>query len=112
MTPSYHPRSGHGRRAPVPQPRPPPTLGDLGISFGVGIPLQLPGGDAQAGPDSATSKPTSLAEPRAGGMLRSQPSGTHASPTLPGRASLSSQAILMDHALEVRALVTRMLAGR
>lgn len=70
--PSYHPRSGHGRRAPVPQPRPLRPLATLGISLGVGIPLRLPGGDAQAGPDSATSKPTSLAEPRAGGMLKSK----------------------------------------
>src|SRR5919106_4528598 len=61
-------------------------LATLGISLGVGIPLRLPGDDAQAAPDSATSKPTSLAERRAGGMLRSQGSGTHASPTLPGRA--------------------------
>jgi hypothetical protein len=61
-------------------------LATLGISLGVGIPLQLPGDDAQAAPDSATSKPTSLAERRAGGMLRSQTSGTQPSPRLPGRA--------------------------
>jgi predicted transposase YbfD/YdcC len=64
------------RRAPVPQPRPPWTLASLGISLGVGIPSQLPGDDAQAVPESATSKPTSLAERRAGGMLRSQGSRT------------------------------------
>jgi Transposase DDE domain len=46
-------------------------LATLGISLGVGIPLQLPSDDAQAAPDSATSKPTSLAERRAGGLLRS-----------------------------------------
>jgi hypothetical protein len=61
-------------------------LATLGISLGVGIPLQLPSDDAQAAPDSATSKPTSLAERRAGGLLRSQTGGMHPSPTLPGRA--------------------------
>jgi hypothetical protein len=61
-------------------------LATLGISFGVGIPSQLPGDDARAAPDSATSKPTWLAERRAGGMLRPQTSGTQPSPTLPGRA--------------------------
>jgi hypothetical protein len=61
-------------------------LATIGISLGVGIPSQLPGDDARAAPDSATSKPTSLAERSAGGMLRSQPHGTHPSPTLPGRA--------------------------
>jgi hypothetical protein len=61
-------------------------LATLGIGLGVGIPLQLPGDDAQAAPDSATSKPTSVAERSAGGMLRSQTSGAHPSPRLPGRA--------------------------
>src|SRR4029453_10402228 len=61
-------------------------LATLRISLGVGIPSQLPGDDAGAAPDSATSKPTSLAERSAGGVLRSQTSGTQPSPTLPGRA--------------------------
>jgi hypothetical protein len=61
-------------------------LATLGISLGVGVPSQLPGDDARAAPDSATSKPTSLAERSAGGMLKSQTSGTHPSATLPGRA--------------------------
>jgi predicted transposase YbfD/YdcC len=61
-------------------------LATLGISLGVGIPSQLPGDDARAAPASATSKPTALAERSAGGLLRSQTSGTHPSPTLPGRA--------------------------
>ena len=61
-------------------------LATLGISLGVGIPSQLPGDDTRAAPASATSKPTALAERSAGGLLRSQTSGTHPSPTLPGRA--------------------------
>jgi hypothetical protein len=76
----------HRRRAPVPQPRPHRPLATLGIHLAVGILLQLPGDDARAAPDSATSKPTSLAERRAGRKLRSQTSGAHPSPTLPGRA--------------------------
>jgi predicted transposase YbfD/YdcC len=40
-------------------------LATLGIRLGVGIPFQLPGDDAQAATDSATSKPTPLAERRA-----------------------------------------------
>jgi predicted transposase YbfD/YdcC len=88
-------------------------LASLGIGLGVGIPLQLPGNDAQAAPDSATSKPTSVAERRAGGMLRSQTSGAHPSPTLPGRAVPKQPGNLMDYCLEVRASgFTRMLAGR
>jgi hypothetical protein len=58
-------------------------LATLGISLGVGIPSQLPGDDARAAPDPATSKPTSLAERRAGGMLSSKRSGTHPSAMLP-----------------------------
>jgi hypothetical protein len=47
-----------------------------GSASGWVSPSQLPGDDAQAVPESATSKPTSLAERRAGGMLRSQGSRT------------------------------------
>src|SRR4029453_9172589 len=88
-------------------------LATLGISLGVGTPSQLPGDDARAAPDAATSKPTSLAERRACGMLRSQTSGAQPSRRWPVVPSLSSQAILMDYCLEVRASgFTRMLAGR
>jgi hypothetical protein len=57
------------------------TLKAVTVRLGVGIPSQVPGDDARAAPDSATSKPTSLAERRAGGLLRSQTSGTQPSPT-------------------------------
>jgi hypothetical protein len=88
-------------------------LATLGISLGVGIPLQLPGDDAQAAPDSAISKPTALAERSAGGC--SAPSQAARTPRrgCPVVPSLSSQAILMDHGRAVRASAfTRMLAGR